>query len=171
MSKWIQLTQNKWTEVDAEDYDMIIANGPFYFHRESYNNNRGTIEGYAQRSLPGGKKLHLARLVIGDPPKGFEIDHLDQNKLNNRRQNLRIVEHSVNMKNRTCIRMKDGKPYGKSKYKGVTYHKRNKKWYAQITVKGKNHYLGYYNNEEDAAEVYNKTAEKLFGEFSAPNKI
>jgi outer membrane protein assembly factor BamD (BamD/ComL family) len=58
-----------------------------------------------------------------------------------------------------------------SKYKGVAWHKRHKKWNAQIQINGKQKHLGYFTSEEEAALAYNKEAIKLFGEHALINEI
>lgn len=77
----------------------------------------------------------------------FIIDHLDNNKLNNNLENLRIVSFRENVskdrKNKT------------SKYTGVSKNKINKKYLVYINTTGKNKYLGSFENEEDAAKAYN----------------
>ncbi|MBN6852270.1 AP2 domain-containing protein [Staphylococcus warneri] len=52
---------------------------------------------------------------------------------------------------------------GKSKYKGVTWHKASKKWVASIRLKGRNKYLGIYHNEDDAAKAYNNAVNNYWG--------
>lgn len=58
-----------------------------------------------------------------------------------------------------------------SKYKGVSWHKRNKKWVSNITLNGKRKYLGSFETEEEAAFAYNKEALNLFGDFAYLNPI
>ena len=57
-----------------------------------------------------------------------------------------------------------------SKFKGVSWHKRDQKWQAYITINKKRKYLGYFNNEKEAAKIYNAAAKELFGEFARINK-
>lgn len=154
--KEIELTQGMVALVDDEDYDMVVKNGPWYAHRESYRRNDGVPQYYAQKSLAAGGKLHMSWLIIGEPPKGFEVDHINQIKLDNRRKNLRITTRSVNMWNRNCIVLRENSVYGVSKYKGVTWDKERKKWLAQICIGKKVNYIGRFDNEIDAAIAYNK---------------
>lgn len=74
---------------------------------------------------------------------GLQIDHIDGNRLNNSKENLRIVTPQENHFNRT-------------KAKGITFCKANGKWKAQIFVSGKKKYLGYYEDEKDARDAYIK---------------
>jgi len=74
------------------------------------------------------------------------INHIDNNKLNNFLGNLEIIS---NRKNSTIHRKK-----GTSKYPGVHYCKRVKRWIARIQVKGSNIYLGSFIDEIEAAKAY-----------------
>ena len=74
------------------------------------------------------------------------VDHINNNKLDNRVENLQIVTARENV-----YKTKD--KYS-SKYKGVTWHKSGKKWVSRITINGKNTYLGYFVNEQEASQAY-----------------
>ena len=56
-----------------------------------------------------------------------------------------------------------------SKYKGVYWHKKDKRWQAQIGENKKRTYIGSYTNEMDAARAYDKKAKELHGEFARLN--
>lgn len=105
--------------------------------------------------------------IINKTPKGFSTDHINGNRLDNRKVNLRTCTHTENMRNRN-VRPKSSKT---SIYKGVYKLKNAKKWTASIHINKKEKYLGVYVNEDDAAIAYNKAAEKYFGEFASYNII
>ena len=86
--------------------------------------------------------------------KGCEIDHINRIKLDNRKKNLRIVSHWVNMHNR----VKDNYPH----FRGISFDKRCKKWNAQMTIKRKYVWLGSYNTAEEAARAYDNEVKKRF---------
>ena len=93
------------------------------------------------------------------------VDHIDRNRLNNQISNLRYVSYSQNCMN------SNKQLNTSSKYKGVCFHKQNKKWKAQIQLNNKKIHIGYYDGEIDAARAYNTKAVELFGEYACLNKF
>lgn len=88
-----------------------------------------------------------------------EIDHINGVRGDNRLCNLRPATKSQNGMNRGAIR---GKTSG---YKGVSWHKRDKKWHAQATVDGNHHCLGYFDTAEEASVAYQSFVMPIHGEF------
>ena len=84
------------------------------------------------------------------------IDHIDQNGLNNRWHNLREVTHQENQKN---ISLRKNNTSGQT---GVSFSKLMGKWGSRITLDGKDVHLGYFENYEDAVKV-RKEAEPVYG--------
>lgn len=82
--------------------------------------------------------------MVKDAPAGLYVDHINRNKLDNRKSNLRIVTNSQNMLN-TGMYLNNT-----SGYKGVTYSKRDKKWIAQAKLNYKNIVLGRFKDKESA---------------------
>ena len=80
------------------------------------------------------------------------IQHIDNNKLNNRKDNLQIVTQRIN-------NLKDS--ISTSKYPGVSWEKSCNKWRAEIRIDGKNKFLGRFTQEIDAAEAYKDEFNKL----------
>lgn len=97
--------------------------------------------------------------VIMNPPVGMEVDHINRNKLDNRRSNLRICTHAENLANRIKPRNNT------SGYKGVVWNKSRSKWLAQITVKKRHIYLGQFDDIEEANEAYNLGFVKYYGKL------
>lgn len=101
--------------------------------------------------------VFMHQLVFGPTKRNTMIDHKDGNGLNNTKENLREVTNSINQQNRHW------KPKGTSKYRGVFWASRNKRWQAQIKINGKTKYLGQFKEEVDAAKAYDIAAKQLFG--------
>jgi len=122
--------------------------------------NRIKVDKQAGRTLANGyvnigiygKRYYAHRLAwlytTGDNPK-YNIDHIDGNPSNNAFNNLRDVSQSVNIQNQISYHVNN-----KSGFLGVSLSKKNKKWMAQITLNRKVFFLGYFDNAEEAHEVY-----------------
>lgn len=110
----------------------------------------------------GNKSAYLHRIIM-NCPEGKQVDHINRNSLDNRRENLRICSRGENAKNR-----KKGKN-NKSGYKGVCQDKKTKKWVANISFGGKQYYLGLFKTKEKAYEAYCKKAKQWHGEFANLN--
>ena len=87
-----------------------------------------------------------------EDPLDFEIDHINQNTLDNRIENLRKATHGQNNRNKPTT-------------KGYCFSKYHKKWSAEIMANGKKNHLGYFDTKEQAREAYLRAKEKLHGEF------
>jgi hypothetical protein len=148
----IQLNQSKFAIVDAEDYDWL-------------NQWKWSYSRYAIRTTKEDRRTISMHRFIMDAPEGMEVDHINGDKLDNRRCNLRICTHQQN----TCSRHRSTKK--SSKYQGVSWNKEHKKWVAQIGINGKRINLGRFLLEEDAARAFDKAAKELHGEFARLNQI
>ncbi|MGL5936547.1 MAG: HNH endonuclease [Cetobacterium sp.] len=91
------------------------------------------------------------------------VDHIDGNKLNNTRENLRIVTHTQNSMNRKSA------GGSSSQYIGVYLSKSNNKWAAQINIKGKKTHLGSFTCEIEAAKARDISTKEHFGEYGRLN--
>lgn len=108
--------------------------------------------GYAKRSLhhAGGRQqtVWLHRAILGlTPGDGVEVDHIDGNGLNCRRENLRVATHAQNVQN---VPSHAG---SSSRYRGVSWNSRRGKWKAQAQLNGVVHTLGRFDDEQEAAAV------------------
>ena len=93
------------------------------------------------------------------------VDHINGNKLDNRKENLRICTQSQNLQNA------DKRHNASSKYKGVHFSKNKNKWQARIHLHFGAVHLGYFSVEKDAALAYNKAAVIHFKEFARLNDV
>jgi len=129
--KIIQLPHNKQVFIDDEDYQKISS---YKWHTHT--------GGYAVTKIKN-KSFYMHRLIM-NAQKGIEIDHINSNKLDNQKKNLRIVSRSINMRNRF------GHKDSSSQLLGVSFKKDKQKWQARIYVEGKHIHIGYFNNPLDA---------------------
>ena len=144
----ISLGDGEYTVVSPEDYDSLIAHD-WYIHSNGYV--RATIN---------HEHVYLHRLIL-EIPIGHVTDHINGNKLDNRRVNLRSATHRQNAQNH--------KPKGgSSKYIGVRKTKEGK-WNARIRNNGKEVYLGNFASETEAAWEHDRAAVEYHGEFARLN--
>jgi len=121
--------------------------------------------GYARTTKAiKGKRVHsyMSRMVMGYNGKK-EIDHINENKLDNRRENLRIATKAENARN---VGLRSHSTTG---FKGVSFHKVRGLFQTRITVSRKVVSLGYFKTAEEASKAYNKAALKYHGEFANIN--
>jgi len=153
--RYIPLTRGKYAIVDAADYEWLSK------HKWFANGNEETGF-YAARWLPNHKMLLMHRAIM-DPPEGMIVDHIDRNRLNDCRANLRNCTWKENMRNTPSSRN------ATSRFKGVHFVKKIGKWVATIRCDGKTTYLGAFDDEIEAARAYDRKARELFGEFAYLN--
>lgn len=102
----------------------------------------GLEEDYAAAS-----GLFMHRLILGlEPRDGCVADHKNRDKLDNRRENLRIVTRRSNPQNVDALG-------GTSRFRGVHWHPGAKKWRAMIYHDGRSRHVGYFADEHDAARA------------------
>jgi hypothetical protein len=144
-AKRIVLTNGMVAYVDAADYEEL---NQYTWHFGS--------GGYAARY--DNRTLILMHRQIMNPPENMQVDHIHHNRLDNTRVHLRVCTASENARNRS----KRG--CASSRYFGVTYNKRRKKWVASIKIEGRVREVGYSHNEEEAARAHDYAAVRNFGD-------
>lgn len=176
---------DKYTLVDDEDYERIVETKDMRGNPKKWycHNNAGACSGYA---MSGDRRDSIHRLVMGNP-KGMQVDHINGDTLDNRKENLRVCTQSQNMQNKKLH------SHSKTGYKGVheKNYPRRKKYVSKKTGKVTYHEhipkkrfqayigsgipntpsikLGYYATAEEAAEVRDKKALEIHGEFARLN--
>ena len=148
----IPLTKGKFTTVDEADYANLTT-------------NKWCCQspGYAARRR--NKKLEFMHRVIMDAGPGEQVDHINGDKLDNRRSNLRIVNYSQNNMNKGL------QSNNTSGYKGVSRKKDSGRWHAYIWKNSKRINIGYFKCKHEAARKYNEYALVIHGEYAKLNDI
>ena len=149
-TRTIQLVNGRGVAlVSAADYERV-SNHSWQFHK-----------GYAVARIDG-KLVYLHRLIM-DAPAGVMVDHINRDRLDNRRTNLRMATNAQNQAN---VTKRQGMT---SRYKGVSRHTATGGWQARISVEGKQMHLGYFADEAEAARAYDARAREVFGVFAQMN--
>jgi len=153
--KEIALTKGYVALVDDEDYEWLMLR-----KWRAYVGNSTNL--YA-RGKANGKQVAMHRFILGLSKGDSDVDHINGNSLDNRKENLRLCEHSQNTKN--ACRRKDNT----SGFKGVNKHNQIDKFVCRISVDGKRLYLGCFDTAEQAATQYDLAAIVWHGEFARLN--
>lgn len=147
--------------IDEADYDNVRQ----FCWYSNYKKNK--VKFVYTMVLHKGKArmIRLTHYLMGKPPKGFVIDHINRNCADNRRSNLRVCTVGENNFNKIGWSKA-------SSYKGVSYYDRNlkKPWKAYISY-GKVHIEKRFKTEKEAVLSYNRMAKKYHGEYALLNII
>jgi hypothetical protein len=156
MIRQVPISRGLFALVDDVDYESISK------HVWTAQGTRRAGMFYAAR-YEGKKYIYMHRAILG-LKSGQLCDHINGDGLDNRRENIRKCDTRQN--NQNSRKPISGKT---SIYKGVSYDKASRKYYACIRVDGKSKRLGLYSSEIDAAKAYDAAAKKYFGEFARLN--
>ena len=159
--KEIQLTQGKVALVDDEDFEYL-SQWKWYANKSSGNYYAITTK--LVNGVFFNYKLLMHRVIMNEPYK-LSVDHINHNTLDNRKCNLRVCTHAENMYNNKLSKNNT------TGFKGVRFNKNSNKYLAYIGYQNKDIFLGSYKTIIEAAEAYNKAANKFFGKFANLNKI
>lgn len=147
---------NKEFYFDLEDYCLIkdycwMEDKLGYVVSREFNNGKS-------------KEIKFHRIVMNCDDSKIFIDHINHNKLDNKKVNLRKCTQQKNSQNRLLPKNNT------SGIMGVTYRKDTNKWRSMITCDGKRLYLGNYNDFEDAIKARLQAEIKYFGKEFAPQR-
>lgn len=162
--KEIRLTQGKVALVDDEDFEYL---NQFKWQPDGLGYVRRTLSVIDQRASKTKTVSMHASIML--PGEDLEVDHINRNRLDNRRCNLRLTNHSMN-----CVNQKL-KKNNKTGYRGIWERKGKKypvpKWRAVIVVNGKDLHLGDFLDPRNAAQAYNLAAVKYHGNYAQLNNV
>jgi hypothetical protein len=161
--KLIPLTQGKYAIVDDEDFDYL-SQFKWYADRHKRKN---LPDGFAAARKVASDKARqttilMHRDIMGVRNRTIKVDHWNHDELDNRRDNLRVCTQSENCLNKRV------KP--RDVPRGVTFCKDIRKYRSQMELHGKHIHLGYFDDPELAALVYQEAHHKLSRQFSIFNR-
>jgi hypothetical protein len=153
----IPLTLGQYAIVDPEDYYALSKYNWFAVPSGSiYYAMRNDFVGHKYAPV----SMHRQIMSV---PKWLVVDHINGNGLDNRRDNLRGITAAQNRFNRRK------RAKASSKFKGVCWHKLSERWMVNISANRHRIFLGYFDNEIEAAKAYDEAAKQYHGEFARLN--
>lgn len=152
MPKEIPLTHGKVAVVDDDDFAWLCK----FTWKAHFSRGRW----YARTSI-AGKTILMHRMILIH--QAIHTDHADGDGLNNRKKNLRPATRAQNGQNRKL-------QSHSSQYKGVSFVAKRNRFSANIRINGRLKWLGYYEDEREAAEAYDRAALDSFGAYARTNK-
>lgn len=157
-ARWVALTKGALALVDADDYERVTT------RTWCVDQRLRTSYAVSGCSGPNRRRVLLHQFVLGVSGR-CAVDHRNGDGLDNRKENLRLATSHQNAGNARKRKM------GTSRFKGVGWSKDKNCWRARILLHGKHErFLGYFDNEQDAAAAYDRAAVVHFGEFAMTNK-
>lgn len=159
-----------WALVDDEDYPRVSKRKWGMSPQQQYAYRKDVA--YREHDGTSYYVMVTMHRFLMAAPDGKDVDHINGNRLDNRRANLRLCTRSENLCNRPALDVYMGNRPS-SQYKGVTSCPQNKTnpWRANISVNNVATYLGCFPTEEDAARAYNAAAHEAHGEFARLNQV
>lgn len=158
----IPLTQGKVAIIDADDFEYLSQFNWYAVYDESYSSPQ--YKAARQNRISVGKQrteyMHRTIMNVG---KDFQVDHINGNTLDNRKENLRVCVHSNNQQNKRRQRNNT------TGFKGVSFEKHSGKYRACISKNNKVKHLGLFLSAIEAAKAYDCAAREYYGNFACLN--
>lgn len=161
--RFIPLTQDTRVIVDFADYEWLSAYSWCLVNQK-----------YAGRAIPNDnpaqrqKFIYMHKVILG-AGDDVQVDHINGNKLDNRRANLRICTAAQNQLNKAKPSLNKFRQQPTSQYKGVHWRAARRRWEVLIMVDGKQRYIGRFKDEIEAAHAYDAAAHQYHGDFARVN--
>lgn len=166
-------TAGEWPQGDATMAIILLINGgetivddADFAWLSQYHWRLNTC-GYAERTNNNKKPKYIRmHRDILQPPNGIGCDHIDGNRLNNQRNNLRLCTQQENTFN-SGKRQPASSSQLRSQYIGVHWHQN--RWQVRMRIEKEQHYIGRFRDELEAARAYDAAAIALRGQFARLN--
>lgn len=158
----IELQNGLIAKVDEEDW-VTLGLSRYTWQAKKHGHKSYVIANVwnSERKQQVGVRMH--RLILNAQPGQF-IDHIDGDGLNNLRTNLRFASNAQNQQNTSSRR-------GSSQFKGVSWMVSKGKWLVAFRCEGQHHFVGYFDNEIEAARAYNAAIVPLAGMYARLNPV
>lgn len=159
--KTIELGGGFQTFIDDEDHEELIK-----YRWRTHRNGRNSFYAAWTTTRDGmGVRVFMHKFLMG-AGRGQEVDHINRNGLDNRKENLRLCTRSQNNINviKKRRRLYEGP-------RGVNWHKDRKMWRARIKKDGREYALGYFHSVIEASAAYDRAAKELHGDFAILNNL
>lgn len=153
MNNYIPLTNcSDRVLVDSDIYDLL---GKYKWHKSADGYAIGSVS--SRNGMKWGERHKFVRMhrVIMKADKGQLVDHINRNKLDNRRSNLRFATKSINTLN-AKVRVNS-----KSGVTGVNFHSGRNRWRAYMTLGYVHIGLGWFRTKEEAVEARKEAESKI----------
>jgi hypothetical protein len=147
-----------YAKVDDDDFEKL-SKYKWQLHSDNY------AIGWDKKKYGGSGKMVFMHRHIIRPSDGLQVDHVDGDKLNNCKSNLRQCTDTQNKANSVL------KKNNSTGHKGVWFDGRRKKYRAYIKKNYRTIHLGYFKTLEEAANAYDQAAIMYFGEYALTNKM
>lgn len=153
--------ENLWTIIDLEDLERVINFSYTWFAKYNHTNDEYyVVASVYHPELQQTRPIFLHQFLTN--ANGKDVDHENNDTLDNRKSNLRVVVESNNSKNR-----KGRNKNNKSGYRNVSLIKG--KWVVQLQIDGKNKKLGSFDDVHEAGKFAEEMRQKYYGEFAGKN--
>lgn len=158
-ARFIPLTKGQSALVDEADYPALMQIGNWCYSKSGYAVHYYTDEYGVNKTL----YMHrvLMAFALRNAPPGMQVDHINHNRIDNRRANLRLATRQQNQAHKGKRKDSD------SPFKGVTCN--TGRWEARIRFGNQRLNLGRFHQPEEAAWMYDAASRLLYGQFAGTN--
>ena len=146
--------------MDPEDYERLAR---YKWHAMKCRHTFYAAR-YGRRDKDGKRKCYMMHREIMKLEGETVCDHINGNGLDNRKANLRPATRAQNGWNRRKGRIKS-----RSRYKGLAWDSKDKRWEVRISVNGRRIYIGRFQDQMKAARAYDRAARKYHGQYAQFN--